>query len=118
MRKILLLALPLLIASCNNVREYYSGIVVDEKDNPLANVLVEEMLVKEYALKDTTDDNGHFRFKRSKNIIVDLMFSKDGYKSDTIPMMWHPGGETTEYSKLLKTDTSKVVLRKLVLATD
>lgn len=79
--------------SCIQTNNFYQGRVIDENNNPLENVLVLE-LYRENQTK--TDKTGYFSFDRhSSNFLEDLVFVKKGYKTDTIPTVWHQAGETT-----------------------
>lgn len=107
-----LFLLPLLLSSCfETTNDYYSGIIVDELDRPVANVLVKEDLVDAYAFKKLTDNNGYFKFKRNEGVLPDIILSKEGFETDTIPMVWTHAGESIEYSDLIKKDSSRFILK-------
>lgn len=110
-KKILCLSISVLFLSCGiRINNYYSGIILDELNRPIDSVLVKENFVDEYAVKTFTDHNGFFKMKRTDGTITSLTFSRKGYISDTIPMIWHQYGETTEYSPLITEDSSLVTL--------
>ena len=107
-----LFLLPLLLSSCfETTNDYYSGIIVDELDRPVANVLVKEDLVDAYAFKKLTDNNGYFKFKRNEGVLPDIILSKEGFETDTISMVWTHAGESIEYSDLIKKDSSRFILK-------
>lgn len=104
--------LPLLLSSCfEATNDYYSGIIVDELDRPVANVLVKEDLVDTYAFKKLTDKNGYFKFKRNEGVLPDIILSKEGFRTDTIPMVWTHAGESVEYADVIKKDSTKFILK-------
>ena len=102
----------LLLSACSEkLHDYYAGIIVDEFGKPIENVSVKEDLVEAYAGKTTTDKNGFFKLKAST--LQGLILKKDGYITDTVAMIWHPGGEATEYSPLITQDSSEHELKKI-----
>ncbi len=110
---IFLLLILVLFYSCGiKFNDYYSGIVVDEFGKPLDSVLVKEDLVEEFSIKTVTDSNGFFKMNRTKDVLANIILSKKGYVSDTIRMVWHQHGETTEFSSIITKDSSQLVLRK------
>lgn len=108
----LLLGIFLVYNSCGeNLNNYYSGIIVDELGRPVQSVLVKEDIAEKYSNKTLTDSNGFFKMNRTKGIFADLLLSKKGYLSDTVPVVWHQHGETTEFSSIIKKDSSQIVIR-------
>ncbi len=104
--RILSLLLFLGTVSCNQHNNFYQGVVTDTAGTPLAGVRVTEM----YRENQTqTDAGGYFRLSKSPDWVSDLIFVKEGYNTDTIPTVWHPGGETTAYNFVNK-DTTRVQL--------
>lgn len=102
--------LTLLFFSCSErIHDYHSGFVVDEQGKPIDSALVYEDLNPDYIIKTYTDSTGYFKQKRQQ--LMDLIVFKEGYLRDTIKMVSHQAGETTEYSPLVKTDSSKIVLK-------
>lgn len=102
--------LTLLFFSCaERIHDYHAGFVVDEQGKPIDSALVYEDLNPDYIIKTYTDSNGYFKQKRQQ--LMDLIVFKEGYLRDTIKMVSHQAGETTEYSPLVKTDSSKIVLK-------
>ncbi|RYX99624.1 hypothetical protein EON78_03315, partial [bacterium] len=97
-------------ACSEKIHDYYAGIIIDEFGKPIENVSVKEDLVDKYAGKTTTDKNGFFKLKAST--LQGLILKKDGYITDTVPMVWHQAGETTVYSPLRTADSSKYELKK------
>lgn len=102
--------LTLLFFSCSErIHDYHSGFVVDEQGKPIDSALVYEDLNPDYIIKTYTDSTGYFKQKRQQ--LMDLIVFKEGYLRDTIKMVSHQAGETTEYSTVVKTDSSKIVLK-------
>lgn len=81
--------------SCKSINNYYQGRVIDENNKPLVNVTVMELHNDEK--RTQTDKNGYFTLNRDSEDWSGLIFSKDGYITDTIPIVWHQAGETTRY---------------------
>lgn len=111
--KYLLLLVCLMLVSCKEIDDYYYGQVVDDKGNALENVAVEEYKMGN---RTKTDEGGYFKLKRSENWLGSLVFSKEGFESDTLPAVWHQAGETTEYN-FLKEDTTLVSLQSKVASS-
>lgn len=104
------MCLALLFFSCSErIHDYHAGFVVDEQGKPIDSALIYEDLANNYRIKTYTDSNGYFRQKRQS--LMDLIVAKDGYITDTIKMVSHQAGETTEYSPLVKNDSAKIVLK-------
>ena len=93
------------------MNDYYSGIILDELGRPVKSVLVKEDIAEKYSIKSLTDKNGFFKMNRTEGIFANLIISKKGYISDTIRMVWHQHGETTEFSPVIKRDSSQIILR-------
>lgn len=105
-----ILVIFLLFYSCSpRLHNYYSGIVIDELDRPISGVLVRELIIDNLPNQSFTDKNGYFKFD-VKNSTA-LLFSKSGYENDTINMVWHQHGETTEFSSILKLDSTQIILK-------
>ena len=101
--------LLLIICSCKSINNFYQGRVTDEQNKPLAAVSVLELYSGN---KTNTDSYGYFKFNRfNSDFLGDLVFTKEGYNTDTIPTVWHQAGETTEYN-FVKNDTTIVRLRQ------
>ncbi|MFC4212959.1 carboxypeptidase-like regulatory domain-containing protein [Pedobacter lithocola] len=97
----------LLFFSCKTTNNFYQGRVIDEQNKAIEFVIVAE----ESGNRNTkTDKNGYFKLDRNRNVLEDLIFSKSGYVTDTIPTVWHQSGETTEYNFIEK-ETSVVRLK-------
>ena len=110
MKKIILISILFAILSCSDkVKDYYSGVIVDELGRPIPEVLVREDYSGNTENKYNTDKNGYFKFNRSG--LPDIILSKNEYLNDTLPMVWHQHGETTEYSSFITHDSSKYVLK-------
>lgn len=110
-RTFALLLLLVYFSSCNSLKDYYSGIVADELDRPVAGVLVKENLVAEYAFSKTTDANGYFKFKRNEGVLPELILSKEGFITDTIYLVFSHAGESLDYSPVIKADSTKLILK-------
>lgn len=100
-----------LLSSCSGTHDYYSGTVLDELGRPVENVLVKENLAEKYALRKLTDKKGYFKFKRSKGVLPQVLFSKEGFLTDTIELIWTHAGESYEYANIIKEDSAKFILR-------
>lgn len=109
---IILLALLILSCKGSQLRDHYSGIVVDETGEPISGVLVREDLLT--GCNDTTNSAGYFKIKRTGNSLPDLIFSKKGYQTDTVETVWLMHGEKEMYSDLLTTDSSKWMMRQII----
>lgn len=103
----------LIITSCNGSKpkSYYSGSVVDESGMPIAGVLIREGFPD--GNNDTTDNAGCFNFKRSDSGLHSLIFSKKGYRTDTVEMVWLMHGEKEVYSGFVTNDSAKWVMREI-----
>lgn len=99
----------LTFCSCSSVNNFYQGRVLDEKGNPLSNVIVAEDDIKR---QTKTDKYGYFKLDRSPNWLGHLIFIKEGYRTDTIPTVWHQAGENTEYH-FIKNDATVIRMQKL-----
>ena len=106
--------LVVLLFSCSDVQNYYAGFVVDESGQPIPDVIVRENMIGGDSRQTFTDENGYFKLKRDPSIICNLIFEKYEYKSDTILIFRDMGDDIVEYHSILTSDTSKIVLRKLV----
>lgn len=105
----------LILTFCSErINDHYSGIVLDELGRPLEGVLVREDYFSEGYTENRciTDSNGYFKFNRTG--LPEVILSKDGYLNDTINLIWHQHGETTEYSEIVKKDSSILVLRSKI----
>lgn len=105
------LLVVLLCACKQKTHDYYAGIIIDEFGKPIEGVFVKEDLADKYAGTTTTDKNGFFKLKAST--LEGVILKKEGYITDTVPMVWHHAGETTEYSRLITEDSSKHELQKV-----
>ncbi|MNK17603.1 hypothetical protein D3C87_357950 [compost metagenome] len=104
------ISIALISFSCSErIHDYHAGFIIDEQGKPIDSALIYEDLAENYVIKTYSDSTGYFKQKRQS--LMDLIVSKEGYLTDTIRMVWHQAGETTEYSTLVKTDSSKVVLK-------
>ena len=93
MKKYIFLMLIILsLISCGRkINDFYQGRVIDENNNPLEDVIVaEDNLDKQVK----TDKTGYFKLHRRPHWLGNLIFIKEGYKTDTIHSVWHQHGET------------------------
>lgn len=112
---LIVILLSVLIAiSCKNskLRDHYSGFIVDEAGVPISGVLVREYFSVENS--DTTDNLGYFKIKRTDDTLDDLIFSKKGYRTDTVKTVWLMHGEKEMYSDSITSNSSKWVMREIV----
>ncbi|TWH98761.1 carboxypeptidase-like protein [Flavobacterium tiangeerense] len=99
--------MALILFSCNQTNNFYQGQVTDENNKPLEGVIVAEDRIDKHT---KTDKDGYFKLDRSQDWLGDLIFVKEGYKTDTIPSVSNQAGETTEY-QFIKNDTTIVRLQ-------
>lgn len=108
-KKYLFVSLFILL-NCQSVRYHYHGKVTDENNVPLKDVFV----TLEYFENNTkTDKKGYFKLKRCSNSLGNLIFNKEGYKTDTIPTVWSQHGEALQYNFIEK-DTTVIRLKGLI----
>lgn len=111
---LLILLLVSAINSCRiHINDYYSGIVIDELGEPIEEVIIKEAIIGKNAKKVITDKNGFFKMNPSVHVLTSLIVAKEGFISDTIPMFWHQGGETTDYSKIITKDSTKIIIKRI-----
>lgn len=108
-KKYLFVSLFILL-NCQSVSDHYHGKVTDENNNPIEDVIVKEECFEK---KTVTNKKGYFKLKRSSNTLGYLIFSKEGYKSDTIPTVWSQHGEALQYNFIEK-DTTDIRLKGLL----
>ncbi|MDR1761044.1 MAG: carboxypeptidase-like regulatory domain-containing protein [Bacteroidales bacterium] len=117
MKKIVIILGSILLTACSvRINNYYSGFVVDEIGNPISEVLVCKCFIIDNCIQnenycDTTDERGYFYINREKDLLHKLIFFKDGYVSDTIPIVWTQSGETITYSRLVTSDSSGIIMQ-------
>lgn len=102
------LLLFVLLACEQKTNDFYQGLVLDESGRPIENVMVFEEYGKENRTK--TDNKGYFKFNRTPDWLLRLVFVKEGYKTDTIPTVW-AHGEQLHY-QFVTNDTTLVRLKK------
>jgi len=116
---LLLLTIMACILSCGtHTNDYYAGIVVDELGRPIPDAILKEDFYGEIDSIHKTDNNGYFKFNMSEGALENFIVMKEGYISDTIRMVWHQYGETTEFSSIITSDSSKIELRSSKLNKD
>lgn len=104
----------LIIVSCTGtkLRDHYSGFVVDDTGAPIAGVSVRED--RDEGHSHTTDSAGFFKIERPGKSVSDLIFSKNGYRTDTVDMVWTMHGEKLAYSGFVTKGTAKWEMREIV----
>ncbi|WP_440066271.1 hypothetical protein [Tenacibaculum discolor] len=87
-KKILLIVLITLFTSCTEgTKEYFEGYVY-YKEIPLKGVVITEGHSEPNNVFSTTDSLGYFKLKRFSQTFADkLIFSKKGFKTDTIYLL-------------------------------
>ncbi len=100
--------------SCRSIHihDYYAGFVVDQLGNPVDSVMVKEDWGERSNIT-YSDKKGYFRMNRLENCLPDLIFSKEGYQSDTVRMAWIQHGEVAMYSPLPTSASSIVTIKTL-----
>ncbi len=91
---------------------HYHGVVVDSNSIPLSGVLVKTRYSKPEIT--TTNENGYFKLVKSPNTITSLIFSKEGYLTDTIKSVYAHGGENIDY-RFINKEIDTIPLRKITL---
>lgn len=94
--------------NCNSENDYYFGRVLDENNNPVENAIVIE---DNFEGKTKTNNKGYFKLKRNSGWLGNLIFYKEGFKTDTIPSVRSQHGETLNYNFIEK-DTTIVKLQR------
>ncbi|MEZ4859017.1 MAG: carboxypeptidase-like regulatory domain-containing protein [Flavobacteriaceae bacterium] len=102
--------LLVIFLNCTSVNDYYFGRVTDENNNPLENVIV---LEEGFENQTKTDENGYFKLNCTPDWLSSLIFSKQGFKTDTIPTVYIQSGETINYAFIEKKDTTIIQLKIL-----
>ena len=100
-----------IISGCNNVNGHYAGYITDE-----SGLYLPEVLVREYRSDGrsiVTDSKGFFKLERERGIICNLIFEKEGYRSDTILTFRMIDDDNTEYCSTLTSDTTKIILQRV-----
>ena len=94
--KNILFILIVALTSCKSSNDFYHGVVTDENKKPIQGVTVCAMnSIDKY--QTLTNEKGYFKLQQVESG-HNLIFSKESYKTDTIPTVWHQSGETTQYS--------------------
>lgn len=99
----------LVLAACKSSPNYYKGRVHDESGSPLKDVQVSENSAGQQSF---TDSKGYFRMIKREGSLSNLIFSKKGFKTDTIPSVCHHAGKATTYN-FINDDTTPVTLHPL-----
>lgn len=103
------IAIVLFFCNCKKSNNYYQGIVVNENNQPLKNVVVITEITNE---KTKTDSLGYFKISRNTDRLENLIFYKEGYKKDTIVTVFNQHGEVINYN-FIENDTTIVKLATL-----
>jgi hypothetical protein len=97
MRKVFyftIVCLCVVFTNCSNYKSHYNGYVY-YKNIPVQGVLVREKNnTKTYTY---TNSKGYFILAKNPNIIDDLVFKKESFKTDTVKTVWSQHGEKIEY---------------------
>ena len=97
------------LISCNSANNFYQGKVLDENEKPIQSVTIFEEERKNSSVA-TTDSTGYFRLARSPEWLGNLIFIKEGFKSDTIPSVGRQSGKRIRYY-FIENDTTIVRLK-------
>ncbi len=101
MKYIIFTYLIICTASCDEKSfDYYHGVVIDYNSNSLPGVMVKTEYLK--TKPSLTNESGYFKLPKSPNTITSLIFSKDGYVTDTIKSVYSHGGEKLDYRFIFK----------------
>lgn len=95
--------------SCQKDEYFYHGKVTDDNNNPVEDVIV---TVENCKNKTKTDKKGYFKLMHSSEFLGNLIFRKEGFKTDTIPTVWRQHGETLNYN-FIENDTTVVLLKQI-----
>ncbi|WP_437918647.1 hypothetical protein [Sphingobacterium sp. LRF_L2] len=106
--KLLFINLCGFFCSCHSSPLYYYGQVLDENNTPIESVYISKLYDD---IGVVTDKRGYFKMDRSADRLDDLIFSKEGYITDTIPSVWRQNGEAIRYN-FINHDTTFVKLIK------
>ncbi|GEM_PF-3193945 len=107
--KYLLYILLLTLFSCKSANDFYQGRVTDEDNQPLEDVIVSED--GERDKQTQTDKNGYFKLNRTPEWLGELIFTKEGYITDTVRTVGSRAGEQIYYN-FIYNDTTQVKLRR------
>lgn len=107
--KNLIYILLLTLFSCKSANDFYQGRVTDEDNQPLKGVIVSEDGKKDRQTQ--TDENGYFKLDRTPEWLGELVFSKHGYKTDTVRTVRSRAGEQIYYN-FIYSDTTQVKLHR------
>lgn len=105
------LILPLLFLSCKStVSNFYHGVVINEEGNPIEYVEVKENF--KYPQSTVTEDNGFFQLYKSPLVRGKIIFSKNGFISDTVRTQRRLYTQPTTYLFMNKTPDT-LILKKI-----
>ncbi len=99
--------LMFLMVSCKTKQDYYHGIIFDEHQKPLSGVIVTDSI--QFTI---SDEKGCFRLNKNPNLISNLTFSKEGFKTTTIKTVGTQSGEFVKYRFLNKVMDTLVLKKK------
>lgn len=110
MRILILISLMICLFSCEESPKHYHGIIVDQNLKPLSNVKIK--LENNPIVFTSSNKDGFFKLKKDPDLLSNLIFSKKGYKIDTVKTVWIQSGEQEEYIFLNK-EVDTIVLKKI-----
>ncbi|WP_395074652.1 hypothetical protein [Flavobacterium sp.] len=94
---------------CKSHQSYYHGYVYSE-NAPIDAVIINE---KNSSIKAYSNKKGYFKLPKKANIVDDLIFTKIGFKKDTVITVWLQYGEKEMKRFLNKTaDTINLKVQK------
>ncbi len=108
MRFVTFLLLVFLIVGCKSKQSFYHGYVF-HNENPVVGVEVKDNLRIQNSTY--TDSTGYFKLIKRRDMISDLIFTKNGYISDTVKTVWIQSGER-EMKRFLNKDADTLYLFK------
>lgn len=100
MKNLIFICFLINLMSCSKKPTHYKGVVVDYNSVPIKNVLIREQFSD--SIHTTSKKNGFFKLKKTPNSLPDLIFSKEGYITDTVRTVWSEHGELISYRFLNK----------------
>lgn len=109
MKILFIISLAISLFSCEEKSKHYLGVVIDQNLKPLSNVKI--TLDNNSKVFTLSNEEGFFKLKKDPELLSHLIFSKEGYKIDTVKTIWTQNGEQEEYL-FLNNKTDTLVLKK------
>lgn len=111
MKKYVLLPVLITLINCNKMQKCYSGYVYDEVSRkPINHVFIKENFSKDF--KSTySNEKGYFKIDNNAESVGDLIFIRNGYKTDTIVTIWSQRGENLKYKFIRKESDTLYMIR-------